>query len=240
MLRRLDHQDQHGEDVEQRHAAQDHQRGHARLAVDVLDERHPQDGRAAAVGRLDELTHDGLVPHEQLRQPPDHQDARQRGPGAEQHEPGFKVPPDVHLAHVQKQHDGQRDREGQFVGGLAESLGQKAQPPQHAPRHHDQKDGQRGVQAEDQIVHIQDPLYGKTGRRIHTRPCLYPTTKRQPAQVFPRRTFCLYIARKPARQALTKPLRLAIISCCAEWHAKSLPFAWAKGHTSKRRCTEYG
>ena len=237
MLRRLDHQDQHGKNVEQRHAAQNHQRRHAGTAVNVLDEGHPQDGRAAAVGRLYKFAHDRLVPHQRPRQGPGRQDARERGPGAEEHELRFKIPPDIQPGHIQEQHDGQRDRKGQPVGRLAESPGQEPQPPQHAARHHEQKNRQRGVQAENQILHMRSPLQNRAGG---PRPCLYRTTERPPAQVFPRRTFCLYIARKPARQPLTKPLRLAIISCCAEWHAKSLPFAWAKGHTSKRRCTEYG
>ena len=69
---RFQHQNQHSKNVEQRYAAQHHQRGHARRAVDVLDERHAQHSRTAAVAGLYELAYDGLIPDQDMCRAPDH------------------------------------------------------------------------------------------------------------------------------------------------------------------------
>jgi len=71
----------------------------------------------------------------------------------------------VHVRHVQEQHNGQRNLESEFIGRFAEFPGQKAQPSQNSTRHHNQKDGQRGIQAENQIFHTKFPPVSKN------RPC---------------------------------------------------------------------
>lgn len=62
-LLRLEHcQHDDGEDIVKRHRADDHQRRHACVAVKILDQGHAHDGRAAAVGDLNEFPLDGPVP----------------------------------------------------------------------------------------------------------------------------------------------------------------------------------
>ena len=71
----------------------------------------------------------------------------------------------VHIGHIQKKHDRQCDFKGQFVRRLAKLLGQKTQFAQNTARNHDQKDRQRSIQAENQILHklVYTPPYTKTG-----------------------------------------------------------------------------
>ena len=148
-LGRFQHQDQHRKDVEKRHTAQNHERGHASAAVNVLDERHAQHGGAAAVARLHELAHQRLVLQKTFSPRPDGQDADEGGGKAEQHKPGPEVVQDVHAAHVQKQHERQSHLKGQPVRRLAERGRQKAELPQRVPHHHDKEHRQGRVQAEN-------------------------------------------------------------------------------------------
>ena len=149
LLGRFQHQDQHCKDVEKRHTAQNHERGHAGAAVNVLDERHAQHGGAAAVARLHELAHQRLVLQKTFSPRPDGQDADEGGGKAEQHKPGPEVVQDVHAAHVQKQHERQSHLKGQPVRRLAERGRQKAELPQRVPHHHDKEHRQGRVQAEN-------------------------------------------------------------------------------------------
>ena len=149
LLGRFQHQDQHRKDVEKRHTAQNHERGHAGAAVNVLDERHAQHGGAAAVARLHELAYQRLVLQKTFSPRPDGQDADEGGGKAEQHKPGPEVVQDVHAAHVQKQHERQSHLKSQPVRRLAKRGRQKAELPQRVPHHHDKEHRQGRVQAEN-------------------------------------------------------------------------------------------
>ena len=154
LLRGFQHQNQHCKDVEQRHAAQNHQRCHTRTAVDVLDERHAQHGGAAAVARLHKLTHQRFVPQKTLCPRPDKQDADERGGKAEQHKLRLKLMQNIHTAHIQKQHDRQCNFEAELIRRLAERGRQKAHPPQQIPHHHNKEHRHGGIQAEYQVLHV--------------------------------------------------------------------------------------
>ena len=58
----------------------------------------------------------------------------------------------THLRHLPQQHDGQAQLEDQGVCRFAESFRQKACLSQQKTQHHDGKDRQGGVDAEQKIV----------------------------------------------------------------------------------------
>ncbi len=70
-------QNQHGRHIVEGDGADNHQRRHAGIAVDVLDKGDSQDSRAASVGRLDELSQKSLVAVCQADNQPDGNNAGQ-------------------------------------------------------------------------------------------------------------------------------------------------------------------
>ena len=148
LLRAFHRQDNDCKNVEQRHTAQNHQGGHAGSAVNVLDERHAQNGRAAAVAGLYELTHQGFIFQQAARQHPDDHNGNGRYCKAEQDKLCIKAVGKVQGCHITEQHDRQRYLEHQLVGHGAELLWQKAFLPQRPSNDHHQKYRKGRVQAE--------------------------------------------------------------------------------------------
>ena len=144
-------EDEHGGDVVDRHRADDHQRRHAHVVVQVLHHRNAENRRAAAVRRLDEFPLDAAI-LQQIGNPGADEDARNRGQRAVHHI--FRVPllPVIRLAHVVEQQRRQAHAEHQPVHFRDEIIVHHIPVPQHHPNHNQEEDGQRRVEAENQII----------------------------------------------------------------------------------------
>lgn len=118
----LEHgQDDDREDVVKGHRADDHQRRHAGVAVKILDQGHAHDGRAAAVGHLNEFALDRPVPQAERKRR--HQADGQQG-GEKAVENVLRIPDRVEIlpAQVVEHQHRQRDLEHKRVHLFHESL----------------------------------------------------------------------------------------------------------------------
>ena len=141
-------EEQHGGHVVQRHRADDDQGDGARVAVDILQKGHAQQGDAAAVAALDELAPKGLVLHPQAGQGHD-QDGGQAGQEAEEDEAPVPHREEVGADQILEEHDGQADFKDEAVEFAGKGVVYEAPSAEGHPQQHQQKDGDGGVQAVD-------------------------------------------------------------------------------------------
>ena len=86
---------------------------------------------------------------------------------------------------------------------LQNSLGKKPNLPRIPPHHHNQKDGQRGIQAENQIFHTKFPPC-KQKQALYGPVVLWYHEVAGFATVWPGRSIFVYVSPKNSSQALTK------------------------------------
>lgn len=108
-------QNDHGENIVQRHRADDHKRCHAGAAVNILDKGNAENGGAAAVRTLHEGTDRMLVLQSKLRNDPYRQDRKKSGNKAESDIFHIKMMPDICASQIQKNKTWQADLEDKTV-----------------------------------------------------------------------------------------------------------------------------
>ncbi len=101
-------QNDHGENIVQRHRADDHKRCHAGAAVNILDKGNAENGGAAAVRTLHEGTDRMLVLQSKLRNDPYRQDRKKSGNKAESDIFHIKMMPDICAARSRKTRHGRQ------------------------------------------------------------------------------------------------------------------------------------
>lgn len=149
-------QDQDSKNVVERHAAQDHQAGHTRSAVNILDERCTEDSGGGTVTGLNEFADDVFVFEEMPCQKPDDKDAYKGRDKAEQNILAIEIGIDVGGGKVTEKLHRQGNAENKFVGGRHKAVLEKTFAVEQVAQQHDKEQGHGAVQAENKIFHPSD------------------------------------------------------------------------------------
>lgn len=146
-------QNDHGENIVQRHRADDHKRCHAGVAVNILDKGNAENGGAAAVRTLHEGTDRMLVLQSKLRNDPHRQDRKKSGNKAESDIFHIKMMPDICACQIQKNKTWQADLEDKTVCGRSKMIIDNPDAFKNIAKYHNGKDWYSCVYTENKTIH---------------------------------------------------------------------------------------